>query len=101
MSPECLELAQLSGRNRAESPGKHQRIPGICRASVLLPLQPLGLLWRSSRVIGDFIRAWHKRGRSLSVFSQQESCCEKTLLWALKSELQPIPAEGGGSHLLL
>lgn len=50
---------------------------------------------------GDFIRAWHKGGRSLSVCSQQKSCCEKTLLWASKSELQPIPAEGCDSHLLL
>lgn len=33
--------------------------------------------------------------------SQQKSCCEKTLLWALKSEVQPIPAEGCDSHLLL
>lgn len=33
--------------------------------------------------------------------SQQKSCCEKTLLWALKSELQSIPAEGSDSHLLL
>lgn len=35
MNLECLELLQLSGRNKAESPSKHHMISGICRASVL------------------------------------------------------------------
>lgn len=42
MNPECLELVQLSGRNRAESPGKHHRIDswdlqGICSAAPAVP----------------------------------------------------------------
>jgi len=37
----------------------------------------------------------------LSACSQKKSYSEKTLLWALKSELQPIPAEGCDDRLLL
>ena len=52
MNPERLELVQLSGRNKAESPSKHHMISGICRASVLPALAvPLSGL---EKTVGDW-----------------------------------------------
>jgi len=52
VNPECLELVQLSGRNKAERPSKHHMISGICRAAVLpaLAVPSSGL----EKILGDW-----------------------------------------------
>lgn len=68
-----------------------------------LPLPYLCPLWRRSWVSGGYIMGWHIGGWAvrLSACSHKKSIRGKTLLWALKPELRPIPAEGCDDRLLL
>lgn len=104
MNPERLELLQQSGRNKAESPSKHHMIfwylQGIC---FLCPCSTF--VWSGEDPGWLVILLWpgtfEGKPFGLSACSQKKSFSEKTLLWALKSELQPIPAEGCDDCLLL
>lgn len=79
-------------------------ISGFCRASVFPALAvPLSGL---EKILRDWwfyysLAHWRVSHSACQHAPRRKASVKKTLLWALKSELQPIPAEGCDERLLL